>query len=92
MRFQLALFLLAILVQSFANTLANPKKRLNASTKPSCTVNNNYNNFYSGQLYFKKIEQQLNEIKEAIVLLKRNETSGSGEKGLHLLFANVSSR
>ncbi|XP_067032807.1 microfibril-associated glycoprotein 4-like [Acropora muricata] len=80
MRFQLALFLLAILVQSFANTLANPKKRLNASTKPSCTVNNNYNNFYSGQLYFKKIEQQLNEIKEAIVLLKRNETSGSGEK------------
>ena len=88
---QLALFLLAILVQSFANTLANPN-RVNASTKPPCTVNNNYNNFYSGQLYFKKIEQQLNEIKEAIVALKRNETSGSGEKGLHLLFANVRSR
>ena len=92
MRFQLALFLLAILVQSFANTLASPKKRLSASTKPLCTVNNNYNNFYSGQRYFKKIEQQLHEIKEAIVALKRNETSGSGEKGLYLLFANVSSR
>ena len=88
MTFQLALFLLAILVQFFANTLAKP----NASTKPPCTVNNNYNNFYSGQLYFKKIEQQLNEIKEAIAALKRNETSGSGEKGLHLLFANVNSR
>ena len=84
MGFQLALFLPSILVRSFANTLAK--------SKPPCTVNNNYNTFYSGQLYFKKIEQQLNEIKEAIVLLKRNETSGSGEKGLHLLFANVSSR
>ena len=88
MTFQLALFLLAFLVQFFANTLAKP----HASTKPPCTVNNNYNNFYSGQLYFKKIEQQLNEIKEAIVALKRKETSGSGEKGLYLLFANVSSR
>ena len=88
MTFQLALFLLAFLVQFFANTLVNPNM-LNASTKLPCTVNNN---FYSGQLYFKKIEQQLNEIKEAIVALKRNETSGAGEKGLHLLFANVSSR
>ena len=89
MKFQLAPLLLAIFVRSYANTLANPNK-LNGTIKPPCIVNNNYNNFCVGQLCTKKIEQQLNEIKEAIVALKGNETGGSGEEGLHLAFlANV---
>ena len=53
----------------------------NSTVKPTkearCNVNNNYNSFYAGP-NCKKIEQQLEEIRQEIRALKENKTTGSG--------------
>ena len=66
----------AILFAVFVAALAN------STDKSKCNVNNNYNSFYAGP-NCKKIEQQLAEIQQEIRALKRNETGGSGGKGLY---------
>ena len=58
----------------------------NSTVKPTkatrCNVNNNYNSFYAGP-NCKKIEQQLEEIRQEIRALRENNTTGSGNgKGL----------
>ena len=63
-------------IAALANSTVKPKKEAH------CNVNNNYNNFYAGP-NCKKIEQQLEEIRQEIRALRENKTTGSGNgKGL----------
>ena len=74
-------FVRAILFACFIAALAN--STVKPTTKEACcNVNNNYNSFYAGP-NCKKIEQQLEEIREEIRALRDNKTTGSGNgKGL----------
>ena len=68
-------FLHAILLAYFVAALANSsvKPTITPGTnKAHCNVNNNYNSFYAGP-NCKKIEQQLEEIRNEIKALKRNQ-------------------
>ena len=68
--------LLTCLISALANSTFKPTK------EARCNVNNNYNSFYAGP-NCKKIEQQLEEIRQEIRALKENKTTGSGNgKGL----------
>ena len=68
--------LLTCLFSALANSTVKPTK------EARCNVNNNYNSFYAGP-NCKKIEQQLEEIRQEIRALKENKTTGSGNgKGL----------
>ena len=61
-------------------TLAN--STVKQTKEAQCNVNNNYNSFYAGP-NCKKIEQQLEEIRQEIRALRENKTNGSDNgKGL----------
>ena len=78
MKYLFRAILFAYFVAAFANSSVNPTTSL-GTRKAHCNVNN-YNSFYAGPNY-KKIEQQLEEIRNEIKALKRNETGGSDGKG-----------
>ena len=68
--------LLSSVISALANSTVKPTKETH------CNVNNNYNSFYAGP-NCKKIEQQLEEIRQEIRALRENKTTGSGNgKGL----------
>ena len=69
--------LFAVFVAALANSSVKPAKVNSDRQKSQCNVNNY---FYAGP-NIKKIEQQLAEIKEAIMALQRNQTDGSTGKG-----------
>ena len=79
MKFFFAAILFAYFVTALANSSVKPTK--SNENKAHCNVNNNYNSFYAGP-NCKKIEEQLAELRNEIRALKRNETGGSGGKGL----------
>ena len=73
-------FVGVILFAYFIATLAN--SAVKATKEDHCNVNNNYNNFYAGP-NCKKIQQQLEEIRQEIRALRENKTTASGNgKGL----------
>ena len=73
-------FVGAILFVYFIATLAN--STVKPTNEAHCNVNNNYNSFYVGP-NCKKIEQQLEEIRQEIRALRENKTNGSDNgKGL----------
>ena len=75
-------FVGAILFAYFSAALAN--STVKPTTEAHCNVNNNYNSFYTGP-NCKKIEQQLDEIRQEIRALKENKTTGSGNgKGVRI--------
>ena len=68
--------LLSSVISALANSTVKPTKETH------CNVNNNYNSFYAGP-NCKKIEQQLEEIRQEIRALRENKTTGFGNlKGL----------
>ena len=76
MKYFFGTILLTCLISALANSTVKPTKETH------CNVNNNYNSFYAGP-NCKKIEQQLEEIRQEIRTLKENKTTGSGNgKGL----------
>ena len=73
-------FVGAILFVYFIATLAN--STVKPTKEAHCNVNNNYNSFYAGP-NCKKIEKQLEEIRQEIRALSENKTNGSDNgKGL----------
>ena len=76
MKYVFGAVLFAYFVATLANSTVKPTKEAH------CNVNNNYNSFYAGP-NCKKIEQQLEEIRQEIRSLRENKTTGSGNgKGL----------
>ena len=76
MKYFFGTILFTCLISALANSTVKPTK----ATR--CNVNNNCNSFYAGP-NCKKIEQQLEEIRQEIRALKENKTTGSGNgKGL----------
>ena len=79
-RVKMKYFFGAVLFAYFIATLAN--STVKPTKEAHCNVNNNYNSFYAGP-NCKKIEQQLEEIRQEIRALRENNTTGSGNgKGL----------
>ena len=79
-RVKMKYFFGAVLFAYFIATLAN--STVKPTKEAHCNVNNNYNSFYAGP-NCKKIEQQLEKIRQEIRALKENKTTGSGNgKGL----------
>jgi len=70
--------LFAYSVAALANSSVKPTTSA-GTNKAHCNVNNNYNSFYAGP-NCKKIELQLEEIRNEIRALKRNDTGGSDGK------------
>ena len=76
MKYVFGAVLFAYFVATLANSTVKPTKEAH------CNVNNNYNSFHAGP-NCKKIEQQLEEIRQGIRSLRENKTTGSGNgKGL----------
>ena len=76
MKYSFGAVLFAYFIATLANSTVKPTKEAH------CNVNNNYNSFYAGP-NCKKIEQQLEKIRQEIRALKENKTTGSGNgKGL----------
>ena len=79
-RVKMKYFFGAVLFAYFITTLAN--STVKPTKEAHCSVNNNYNSFYAGP-NCKKIEQQLEEIRQEIRALRENKTTGSvNGKGL----------
>ena len=79
-RVKMKYFFGAVLFAYFITTLAN--STVKPTKEAHCNVNNNYNSFYAGP-NCKKIEQQLEEIRQEIRALRENKTTGSvNGKGL----------
>ena len=73
MKYFVGVILFAYFIATLANSTVKPTKEV------YCNVNNNYNSFYAGP-NCKKIEQQLEEIRQEIRALRENKTIGSGKE------------
>ena len=73
-RVKMKYFFGAVLFAYFITTLAN--STVKPTKEAHCNVNNNCNSFYAGP-NCKKIEQQLEEIRQEIRALRENKTTGS---------------
>ena len=69
MKYFFGIIRLTCLISAIANSTVKPTK----ATR--CNVNNNYNSFYAGP-NCKKVEKQLEEIRQEI--MGENKTTGSG--------------
>ncbi|XP_073247985.1 fibrinogen C domain-containing protein 1-like [Porites lutea] len=82
MKYFFGAVLFAYLIATLANSTVKPTKEAH------CNVNNNYNSFYAGP-NCKKIEQQLEEIRQEIRALRENKTTGSGNGKVYKNCAEV---